>query len=365
MLRGSADTAPPVRPPCGRELRDDRARRGCGRVRRRRHPLRRRARQPLVLQRRPRAHRDRRRGGRPDADARELQPLRHLHQRAGRRRRRGDRGAVPDPRRPGVPHQLGVRGRRHRGEAGPRHVPALGPARPAARRVAHARLPRHQRRRHRSAGPAAQPRRMGPPARGRRVSPPRRPRRGPHPVRRAGPRDRGRRGRARHRRRRRPPRHDRLPRRPAGAVRRARCAARVRRGHHRFRAPRRLVRRRPPRRHPRPHHVRQGGHVGLPAARRCDRRAAGARGARGRPHLRASARVHLQRPPRRLRGRRRQPGAAGRREAARACARHRRAPRGRAAPAAGRRAHRRRARRGRHLGRRACTSTSTRWRCAT
>ena len=108
---------------------------GRRRVRRRRHPLRRRARQPLVLQRRPRAHRDRRRRGRPDAArSRTTTCSTSSPTSRPRRCRRGDRGAVPDPRRPGVPHQLGVRGRRHRGEAGPRSLPALGRARPAAHR---------------------------------------------------------------------------------------------------------------------------------------------------------------------------------------------------------------------------------------
>ena len=61
------------------------------------------------------------------------------------------------------------------------------------------------------------------------------------------------------------------------------CAAHLRRGHHGVRAPGLVVRGRPLRRDPGHDHLRQGGHLGLPAPRRGHRRSAGARGARGDP----------------------------------------------------------------------------------
>ncbi len=112
----------PVRQADGHRLHHHRAGRGRGGVRRRGPTLRRRPGQPLVLQRRPRPVRDQRRH-RPSAGrARELQHLRHLHQRAGRGDLGADRGALPDSRCAGVPHLFGVRGGRHRAQAGPAHL---------------------------------------------------------------------------------------------------------------------------------------------------------------------------------------------------------------------------------------------------
>ncbi len=65
-----------------------------------------------------------------------------------------------------------------------------------------------------------------------------------------------------------------------------------------FRADGVVVRRRALRRHAGPHHVRQGRHVGVPAARRCDRRPSGARRAGSRPRLHPAPRLHLPRPSR-------------------------------------------------------------------
>ena len=207
--------------------------------------LRRRAGQPLVLQRGPRPSRDRRRGRRPDAHARELQHLRHLHQRARRAGRAPTISALspmPDARvfltcsgSEAVDTALKLARMTFTRRGQPeRHVAG----RP------HARLPRRELRRRCPCRGCPSTRRAGARCSDRRgPDRPRRPRRAPsalfaergdeiaaviaEPV---------------HGRRRRLPRPGRVPARPAQAVRRGRRAADLRRGHHRLRPARLVVR---------------------------------------------------------------------------------------------------------------------------
>ena len=201
-----------------------------------------------------------------------------------------------DGRRPGVLLLLGIRGDRLGDEARPDRPRAGRPAAAQADHLARPRLPR----RRATAAPArrASPRTARTSVRSSPMSCRCRPttsrrwstlmaaaRR--HEV--AAVHHRAGAGRSRH-----------LPARPRGTSQRLRklCDQHgayldLRRGDHRLRPARLVVRRAPLRRAPRPRHVRQGRHLGLPAARRRVRRPCAARRARGRRRLLPPPRVHV------------------------------------------------------------------------
>ena len=122
---------------------------------------------------------------------------------------------------------------------------------------------------------------------------------GAHPRRARGPRRRLHR-RARDRRRRRHPAAGRLLAGGRPHLPRARRPVRLGRGHLRLRPARRVVRRQALRRAARPHHLRQGHHVRLRAARRGGRLAPGVGALLGRRRPAVPPRLHVHRPRRRL-----------------------------------------------------------------
>ena len=200
-------------------------------------------------------------------------------------------------RRPCVPHQQRIRGRRLRDQARPHRALQCRPSRAFVDREPWPRLPRRHLRRALGAGPAREPGGLRPL---RRVDgqPAARRHRGDGRVHgRARPRGRGDHHRAGARRGRRLPTTRRLPRRSAATRRPARRLLDLRRGDLRLRPARRMVRCAALRRDPRSDHVRESDHVGLHPARRRGDRWARACTARGRRHVDVATRPHLQRPP--------------------------------------------------------------------
>ena len=188
---------PPVRQPGPAELRLDRPRGGRDGVGRRRHRVRRRDGQPVVLRRRPRTGRDRRRRRRPARHPRRLLLLRAVHQPTGRRARRPGGRADADRLGPGLLLRVRLGSGRHGDEAVPAHPRPRRAARAHPRHQPRARLPRHQLRRDERPGDRAQPGRVGPAGarcragaerrrRGDRRADGRAPRRGRRRARRAG-----------------------------------------------------------------------------------------------------------------------------------------------------------------------------------